>query len=411
MKHQIEITQLINQTKALMTQAGFSDNTMRMYNNVFNFIHSYYQDHSVMLYSQTLMQELIREQECKIYNGLITKNRIGYIRRAVAYLHDVCQQGKILFSIQKNYEKPKDSFMACISGYGAYIRDKGFATSTIKTYLSFVRQFALYLERHDIYSFSQLTKKDLLDYLPRYAHINTSVKHLIIVLRSFGDYLFENGIIDFSIRNTLPKSPAEIRRNICGFTNEEMDSILEACDRDTKSGKRNYAIMTIARYTGLRCVDIVNLKFDSIDWNSLEIKTIQSKTVQPIMTPIDVSTANAIADYILNGRPESDEPFIFLRATAPYLPLNRRSASSIPRNTAKKAGIEWRKSEHKGMHSFRRALGSNMLGADVNIDTIREVLGHKNTMSIKPYISIQQNKLSMCALSLKNIPVKRKELM
>ena len=61
---------------------------------------------------------------------------------------------------------------------------------------------------------------------------------------------------------------------------------------------------------------------NNIDWNSSEIRLVQQKTEIPIALPLDNETGNAIADYILNGRPDSACNNIFLRAVKPCIALN-----------------------------------------------------------------------------------------
>ena len=44
--------------------------------------------------------------------------------------------------------------------------------------------------------------------------------------------------------------------------------ILSSIDRNSKVGKRDYAMISLAVYLGLRASDIVNLEFSNIDWEN-----------------------------------------------------------------------------------------------------------------------------------------------
>ena len=88
------------------------------------------------------------------------------------------------------------------------------------------------------------------------------------------------------------------------------------------SGKRNYAMLLLALRTGLRSIDIVNLKLGDIQWKRNTIEIVQAKTGTPLVLPLLTDVGNAIADYILNGRPDSQQPYIFLRTQAPYRKLS-----------------------------------------------------------------------------------------
>lgn len=82
-------------------------------------------------------------------------------------------------------------------------------------------------------------------------------------------------------------------------------------DRSTAMGKRDYAMIMTAAVTGIRSVDIINLTFDAIDWINGEIRIIQHKTGKTLALPLTTDVGEAIQDYILNGRPKSDLPFVF----------------------------------------------------------------------------------------------------
>ena len=61
-------------------------------------------------------------------------------------------------------------------------------------------------------------------------------------------------------------SPAKRRRVYVGYSDEEAQKILNEIDTSSAQGKRNYAMVMLAYSTGLRGCDIVNLKFENIDW-------------------------------------------------------------------------------------------------------------------------------------------------
>ncbi len=68
----------------------------------------------------------------------------------------------------------------------------------------------------------------------------------------------------------------------------------------------------------MRAIDIANLKLSDIKWEEQTIHFIQSKTKNAVSLPINSEAISALADYILNGRPASEEMNIFLSLKAPY---------------------------------------------------------------------------------------------
>lgn len=92
---------------------------------------------------------------------------------------------------------------------------------------------------------------------------------------------------------------------------EESDQIIQAVDRNTPVGKRDYAMLLLARYTGLRAVDVIHLQLQDIDWHKNEISIVQHKTQRPLVLPLENIVGNAIVEYILNARPQSDSQSLF----------------------------------------------------------------------------------------------------
>ena len=52
---------------------------------------------------------------------------------------------------------------------------------------------------------------------------------------------------------------------------DEIAAVLSIIDRNTPTGKRDFAMILLATVTGLRCVDICKLTFSDIDWINGEL--------------------------------------------------------------------------------------------------------------------------------------------
>lgn len=146
--------------------------------------------------------------------------------------------------------------------------------------------------------------------------------------------------------------------------------------RNTSKGKRDYALLFLAVHTGLRSIDIVNLKLTDIDWKNNEIRIVQRKTSRILILTLEPDTGTALADYILYGRPNSNVPYIFLRIYAPHIKLSDfGSAGNILIKYRSMAGIVNSRGDGKSFHALRRSLGTWMLEVGVPITTISQVLG------------------------------------
>jgi len=79
-------------------------------------------------------------------------------------------------------------------------------------------------------------------------------------LRCFLRYLEEKGLTSKHLSLAVPSSGARKTIIIPTITVQEEQDILSVTGRSTVMGKRNYAMVLLALRTGLRSIDIANLK-------------------------------------------------------------------------------------------------------------------------------------------------------
>lgn len=140
---------------------------------------------------------------------------------------------------------------------------------------------------------------------------------------------------------------------------------------------------------------------------TIELISYKKKTAKSLALPLDIEVGNAIAEYILHGRPSSESDYIFLRAISPNNKLSDRSIHHIINKYMDKEGINYKRGECKEFHSFRRLRGTSLLEAEVPLTTISQILGQRDPMSAKPYLSLNNEKLRACALEMNGIGIKK----
>ena len=149
-------------------------------------------------------------------------------------------------------------------------------------------------------------------------------------LKSDRIQIADTGLASINAEWNLINPAPRHRKLLPCFSDKETDAILDSVHRTTTIGKRDYAIIMLALWTGLRGVDILDLKRSDIDWNRKVINVVQGKTVVGIQTKLSPGVGNAIADYILNGRPETNSPYIFPKIPLKILPTGAtRSAQTL----------------------------------------------------------------------------------
>jgi len=192
------------------------------------------------------------------------------------------------------------------------------------------------------------------------------------------------------------------KRIIPVLTDEEQDRLRNTIESGDVTN-RDAAIVLLGLSTGIRAIDLINLKLSSVDWNSETISFRQSKTGNPVCIPLTLAVGNAIARYLSEERPDSDNDFLFVRTLAPFDPLaGHSSCYIIVRNAFRKAKIS--KNERIfGMHMLRHNAASAMVRNEVPIATIAAVLGHANTDTTDVYITTDEARLRECVVPMTGI--------
>ncbi|PKL25649.1 MAG: hypothetical protein CVV46_16130 [Spirochaetae bacterium HGW-Spirochaetae-2] len=164
--------------------------------------------------------------------------------------------------------------------------------------------------------------------------------------------------------------------------------------------KRDRAIIMLGLTSGMRAIDVINLKLSDINWTNETISFRQSKTGNFVCLPLVPPVGNAIVEYITDERPDVRSEYLFLSETIPHLPLqNHSSCYYILKRCFEKAGIE-KKNRIFGMHMLRHNVASTMVRKDVPIETIAAILGHSTPDTTDIYITTDEEGLKSCVLPL-----------
>ena len=97
--------------------------------------------------------------------------------------------------------------------------------------------------------------------------------------------------------------------------------LLQAVDRTSPVGKRDYAMLLLASRLGLRVSDLRTLRLDDLDWGASTIGFTQSKTSVPLRLPISEEVGEALIDYLRFGRPKTEHREVFVTLPRPVGPF------------------------------------------------------------------------------------------
>jgi len=279
----------------------------------------------------------------------------------------------------------------------------GKSENTIQSAKNLVRQFLLYLEDNGCSVLSMATPAMVPAFFQHLlaTYRATSIRTVASHIRSFLSFIDEGERLVVAV----PSRCVRKKTIVPILSDKERDS-LKSVLKTPKVPLRDKAIILLALRTGLRAVDIVRMRLSDIDWVNDAISITQAKTKIAFKIPLTADVGNVLSDYILNERPKTDNPCVFLRLCGPFRPLTDHSACyGLVRKAFRHAGIRLG-GERKGIHIMRHSLASRMLSKGVAVTTISSMLGHSNKSSTDVYLQTDEARMRACALGITGIPMK-----
>lgn len=395
-----DVFALIWRTHRAMSELGLSKATVRNYTDgglVIILNHHY--DIGIDRFSEEILDQIVGEKRFQYEKGQISRVSYQNLRKSAywvreMYLTGIITQGKIP---NWGLREPVDPFRKLLLDFCTEA-GPNMAKTSLDVARNAIRRFLFEMENHGFCSLADFTQLNVNGCVTSFAtHYTGGLGSAISSVRLFLRFLFKRSLTSIDLSQSLPELVATRKMFREGFTEDELERLLGHPDKATAIGKRDFAMMVLAAQSGLRACDVVRLELGSIDWRSKEIRLVQHKTGEPLCLPLEPESGNAIADYILNGRPDSTFPNIFLCHTGAIHPLDARSASSVVAKHMKLAGIP---AKHRAFHALRRTFGTKLLQNEVPFELIQQLLGHRDMDSMKLYLSIDEQELKQCALPL-----------
>ena len=227
-----------------------------------------------------------------------------------------------------------------------------------------------------------------------------TVARIISDMRSFLRFLTMRGILQKDLSVDLPKIRVARDATIPSVWNQQLlVKVLEAVDRSSAKGKRDYAVLLLACRLGLRVGDIRTLKLDQLHWEDSTIEITQAKTETPLSLPLTNEVGEALIDYLKSGRPQTAHREVFIKVKPPFDPFMRDThLHHIVTRWRELAGIQFRAPQKRGIHSLRHTLATRLLEKGTPLTTIAEILGHTSLESTRIYAKADVEALRSVAL-------------
>lgn len=277
------------------------------------------------------------------------------------------------------------------------VHERGLAQLTIHNYINAVRPFLVseLLRDGDKIDWESLNAAKVTAFVvARTPNQSRSLASTTVTaLRSFLGYLYAEGFIKQQLTAAVP-TVAGWRLAALPKTLQprEVQALLEACDRRTRMGRRDFAILTILVRLGLRASEVASLRLDDIDWHAGSI-LIRGKgnQIEPLPLPQDVG--GAVVAYLRRARPATAaDRSVFVRIRAPHRALSSVGISGIVVAAARRADLGDIRA-----HLLRHTVARQLLRAGAPLPEIGQLLRHRHISTTAVYAKVDRDALRSIA--------------
>jgi integrase/recombinase XerD len=330
---------------------------------------------------------------------LAARHRAGYtqylspkaLEPMLACLHE---QGLIVVTAP-TIRGPVDALLAGYRGY--LIHERGLAPATVREYVDAVRPFVLsrLTADHQTLRWDSLDAAAVIGFVvARTSKQSRGAAQLTVTaLRSVLGFLQVEGLIARSLAGVVP---AVARWRLAGLpkglTPAAVHALVASCDRRTRLGRRDYAVLIMLVRLGMRAGELAALMLEDINWRTGTI-TIHGKGHQVESLPLPADVGDACAVYVRRARPATGtERTVFVRHRAPHHRLSTSGVTQIVAAAARRAGL--------GVihaHRLRHTAASQLLRAGAPLPEIGQLLRHRRALTTAIYAKVDRAALRTIA--------------
>lgn len=276
-----------------------------------------------------------------------------------------------------------------------------------RSYRVKIQQWFRYLSRIH-YDVARPTKQQVLDYkrdLEGAGRSTLTIDSYISAVRLFYRYCVKRGYYTHDITDGV-----RIATRMKGYrkhplTKDDASRLLNSIDTTILKGKRDKLMLAMMVLLGLRTCEVERIDVSDIEYSydtrivKIQRKGRHDKAEALALTPY---LDQLLEDYMSEREVEDwNEPLFMSERRAHGRRLQRTSISEIVHDRLRDIGIVDPKIT---AHSLRHTCACLMLAEGVDMETVRDMLGHTSTNTTRLYTAQMQS-----MLLIRNTPAKRIE--
>lgn len=255
---------------------------------------------------------------------------------------------------------------------------------TIKNYKLDLTLFFDFLNKSNI-NYLYLNKDNVLAYLKYLDKMNlknSTISRRISALRTFYNYLMNEGLINSNIFLNV-KNP-KLEKKLPNYLNyTEMEELLESIDISTDEGLKRRLLIEMFYSTGCRVSEIINIKVKDIDFKDKKIRIMGKGSKERIVYYGDYAK-KYLDKYLSKGL---DKDYLFVNKHGNKYTVEE--IELIVKDIMKHLSIK----THVTPHTLRHTFATHLLNNGADIRSVQELLGHSNLSTTGIYTHVSSDRL------------------
>ncbi len=210
---------------------------------------------------------------------------------------------------------------------------------------------------------------------------NRTINRKVSSLKTYYKFLLKTEQIDKNplAKHQALKAPKKLQ---IPFSAQEVDDVLVNLTDDTDfESVRDRLIIELFYATGIRRIELVNLKLSDVDINNAQIKVLGKRNKERYV-PLLLSVCETLERYVLlraDLLENQEVPFLIL--TKKGVKIYETLVYRIINSYFSKASSKVKKSPHILRHSF----ATHLLNEGANLNAVKELLGHSSLAATQVY--------------------------
>lgn len=352
-------------------------------------------------YDEAVNDRIEKAYQSYLEAGKFSKSTFNKRLRGLKILKEVIETGNFKWRVKiSNEEIVTNLFTESIE---QYITTRKLTPHNLDFEKKTLDRFSIFLIDNKIYRYQDITYEHIVSFI-KLVSLNSprTLDKVATALSKYMRKLFDEHLILKDISHLIKVKRVKNGKVRKAADINDIAKILNIIDRNSSVGKRDYAIIVLACVTGIRAGDIINIKLSDIDWKNKEIVIIQGKNDSYLKLPLNNNACGALADYVLNGRPETKSDKLFIRSLAPFEGFHDGvSINNMLKRRAIDAGVT--AGGKNTIHGIRRMIATEMIKSNQSIYTVAQILGHQSIKPSRQYINLDVEGLRKCTLSFDDI--------